>query len=61
MPERKRKAKKSKMIDFDEALEEIGEFGRFQIINYLLLCLPLFFSAGNSLTYVFTAGVPEYR
>lgn len=48
-------------MDFDQALEEIGEFGRFQIFNYLLLCLPVFFSAGNSLTYVFTAGVPNYR
>ncbi|KAK6636773.1 hypothetical protein RUM43_010436 [Polyplax serrata] len=49
------------MMDFDQALEELGEFGRFQIFNYLLFCLPVFFSAGNSLTYVFTAGVPNYR
>ncbi|EEB11356.1 organic cation transporter, putative [Pediculus humanus corporis] len=49
------------MMDFDQALEELGEFGRFQIYNYLLFCLPVFFSAGNSLTYVFTAGVPNYR
>lgn len=48
-------------MDFDEVLEEIGEFGRYQIINYLLICLPVLFSAANSLTYVFTAGVPRYR
>jgi OCT family organic cation transporter-like MFS transporter 4/5 len=48
-------------MDFDEVLEEIGEFGRFQITNYLLVCLPVLFSAANSLTYVFTAGIPNYR
>ncbi|XP_060531615.1 organic cation transporter protein isoform X2 [Cylas formicarius] len=49
------------MMDFDDMLEELGELGRFQIINYLLICLPVLFAAANSLSYVFTAGVPEYR
>jgi OCT family organic cation transporter-like MFS transporter 4/5 len=48
-------------MDFDEVLEEIGELGRYQITTYLLICLPVLFSAANSLTYVFTAGVPNYR
>ncbi|XP_063241777.1 organic cation transporter protein [Bacillus rossius redtenbacheri] len=48
-------------MDFDEVLDEIGEFGRFQIINYFLICLPVMFGAANSLSYVFTAGVPDYR
>jgi OCT family organic cation transporter-like MFS transporter 4/5 len=48
-------------MDFDEVLEEIGEFGKYQIINYFLICLPVVFSAANSLTYVFTAGIPNYR
>ncbi|XP_069690686.1 organic cation transporter protein [Periplaneta americana] len=48
-------------MDFDEVLEEIGQFGRYQVINYVLICLPVLFSAANSLTYVFTAGVPRYR
>jgi OCT family organic cation transporter-like MFS transporter 4/5 len=48
-------------MDFDEVLDEIGDFGRYQIITYLLICLPVIFSAANSLTYVFTAGVPNYR
>lgn len=42
-------------------LEEIGEFGRFQITIYSLVCLPVLFAAANSLSYVFTAGVPNYR
>jgi len=49
------------MFNYDEVLDEIGEFGVFQFTNYILIALPLFFSAGNSLTYVFTAGIPNYR
>lgn len=48
-------------MDFDNVLEEIGEFGRYQKIKYYLLCLPVFFGAANSLSYVFTAGNQQYR
>ncbi|XP_037953373.1 organic cation transporter protein isoform X2 [Teleopsis dalmanni] len=48
-------------MDFDQILEEIGEFGRYQKTNYLLICLPVMFAAANSLSYVFTAGPPTYR
>ncbi|XP_036333324.1 organic cation transporter protein isoform X1 [Rhagoletis pomonella] len=48
-------------MDFDQILEEIGEFGRYQKTNYLLICLPVMFAAANSLSYVFTAGAPAYR
>lgn len=48
-------------MDLDNILEQIGEFGKFQIQNYLLVCLPVIFSAANSLTYVFTAAIPKYR
>lgn len=48
-------------MDFDTILKEIGEFGRFQQTNYLLICLPVLFSAANSLSFVFTAGIPNYR
>lgn len=48
-------------MDFDDMLEEIGELGKFQITTYILVCIPVFFSAANSLSYVFTAGVPNYR
>lgn len=49
------------IMDFDLILEEIGQFGRYQQTNYLLLCLPVLFGAANSLSYVFTAGIPNYR
>lgn len=42
-------------------LEELGELGRFQIVTYFLICIPVLFGAANSLSYVFTAGVPNYR
>ncbi|CAG9766667.1 unnamed protein product [Ceutorhynchus assimilis] len=48
-------------MDFDEVLEELGELGRYQIIMYLLVCFPVLFAAANSLSYVFTAGVIDYR
>lgn len=48
-------------MDFDTVLDEIGEFGRFQKVKYYLLCLPVFFGAANSLSYVFTAGKQHYR
>ncbi|XP_017092468.2 organic cation transporter protein [Drosophila bipectinata] len=51
----------SPLLDFDDILTEIGEFGRFQRRNYLLICLPVLFAAANSLSYVFTAGAPTYR
>ncbi|XP_031633751.1 organic cation transporter protein [Contarinia nasturtii] len=53
--------KRNKNMDFDLILEEIGQFGRYQQTNYLLLCLPVLFGAANSLTYIFTAGIPQYR
>ncbi|KAH8372838.1 hypothetical protein KR009_006112, partial [Drosophila setifemur] len=48
-------------LDFDDILNQIGEFGRYQRRNYLLICLPVLFAAANSLSYVFTAGAPSYR
>ncbi|KAI8037635.1 organic cation transporter protein isoform X2 [Drosophila gunungcola] len=51
----------SAVLDFDDILAQIGEFGRFQRRNYLLICLPVLFAAANSLSYVFTAGSPTYR
>lgn len=50
-----------KDMNFDLVLNEIGEFGRYQQTNFLLLSLPVIFAAANSLSYVFTAGNPNYR
>ncbi|CAH2010494.1 unnamed protein product [Acanthoscelides obtectus] len=48
-------------MDFDDILVELGEMGRYQVFLYILICLPVLFAASNSLSYVFTAGVPDYR
>lgn len=53
--------KRHKSMDLDKVLEEIGEFGKYQKIKYFLLCIPVFFGAANSLSYVFTAGKQHYR
>lgn len=45
----------------DAILVRIGQFGRFQIINYVLLCVPMVFNAFFSISYVFTASTVEHR
>ncbi|XP_017049194.1 organic cation transporter protein-like [Drosophila ficusphila] len=45
----------------DAIIVEIGQFGRFQISNYLLLCLPIICNAFYSISYVFTAGEVSFR
>nr|CAD7399801.1 unnamed protein product [Timema cristinae] len=48
-------------MDLDKVLVELGQCGRFQITNYILICLPIIFSAMFTLTFVFTAGDVAYR
>lgn len=48
-------------FDLDLLIREIGPFGKYQLINYLLLCVPIAFSTMFTLTYVFTAGDLSYR
>ncbi|XP_044735546.1 organic cation transporter protein isoform X2 [Chrysoperla carnea] len=48
-------------MTFDEMLDELGELGKFQIINYILICFPVVFAAANSFTYLFVAGQTEFR
>lgn len=45
----------------DAILVRIGQFGRFQIINYVLLCIPMVFNAFFSISYVFTASSVVHR
>ncbi|KAH8325284.1 hypothetical protein KR067_001574, partial [Drosophila pandora] len=45
----------------DSIIVQIGQFGRFQISNYLLLCLPIICNAFYSISYVFTAGQVPHR
>lgn len=45
----------------DSILKDLGQFGKFQTINYLLIAIPLTLSAAYTLSYVFTAGDLDYR
>ncbi|KAL5274406.1 hypothetical protein ACFFRR_000881 [Megaselia abdita] len=45
----------------DSILTDIGQFGNYQIKNYMLLSIPMTFNAIFSLTYIFTAGSVKYR
>ncbi|XP_055705285.1 organic cation transporter protein-like [Phlebotomus papatasi] len=50
-----------KTFDLDLLIQQIGPFGKFQLINYLLICIPIALTAMYTLTFVFTAGDLEYR
>jgi len=45
----------------DALIISIGQFGRFQIINYVMLCLPIICNAFYSISYVFTASDVVHR
>ena len=53
--------KKKDGLDLDIILGELGSFGKFQLINFTLICIPIVFNAIFTLSYVFSAGVPKYR
>ena len=50
-----------RVMDLDEVLDEVGHFGRFQAINYVLVGIPILLSSVYALSYIFTAGELEYR
>ncbi|XP_071507310.1 solute carrier family 22 member 3-like [Diadema antillarum] len=45
---------------FDDTLVELGEFGRYQIVIYGVLCLFQFVISWQTLVTVFTSGEPEH-
>lgn len=46
---------------FDKILEEIGEFGFYQVTNGVLTSLALIFTSFALFNFVFSAGVPIHR
>ncbi|XP_023709170.1 organic cation transporter protein isoform X4 [Cryptotermes secundus] len=48
-------------MDLDEILDELGHFGKFQSISFLVISFPIIFSAIFALSYIFTAGGLNYR
>ncbi|XP_067007242.1 organic cation transporter protein [Anabrus simplex] len=47
--------------DLDDILEELGQFGRYQIFTYMLISLPMVFAIVTSHSFVFTSGDMNYR
>lgn len=47
--------------NLDAVLTEVGEFGLFQVITYLLLCIPSAFSATHVVNYMVSANTLVYR
>ncbi len=58
----RRNSRESEMaIDFDSALEEIGQFGKYQKILYYTVCSSIIFTTCLGLSVVFTAAIPKAR
>lgn len=49
------------VYDLDKIFEEIGEFGRFQIVSILLICIPSLLSASYVVNYIITTNTLDYR
>lgn len=47
--------------NLDVILTEVGEFGLFQIVSYLLICIPSALSATYVVNYMISASSLEYR
>ncbi|XP_016976584.2 organic cation transporter protein [Drosophila rhopaloa] len=54
-------ARDSEDVTLDAILKHLGQFGRFQLIIFMLICLPMMFHAMFSVTYVFTAATVTHR
>lgn len=54
---------RDKKVDFLEVIFTNigGTFGKYQIINFILFCLPFALSGSFGLSYVFTALNVDYR
>lgn len=48
-------------IDLDGIMVEIGELGKYQILNYVFLCVAVILTSSSYLSYIFTAGQVDYR
>lgn len=44
-----------------DVFKGLEDFGRFQILQYLLICLPLFMVSMIHVNYVFVAEEVDYR
>lgn len=48
-------------LDLETILTEVGEFGLFQIVSYILICIPSALSATYVVNFMISASSLEYR
>jgi MFS transporter, OCT family, solute carrier family 22 (organic cation transporter), member 4/5 len=48
-------------MNYDDVLVHLGKFGKYQLRNYILLCLPVILCAFHKLSGVFILGIPDHR
>lgn len=46
---------------FDAVLEEVGQFGLYQVVTYFFICIPNLLSATYAVNYMFSANTLDYR
>lgn len=47
--------------ELESVLSELNAFGKYQLLNFILICLPVFTSAIYGMAYIYSAGSPTYR
>lgn len=51
----------SEILSFDTILYEIGEIGRYQILNCVLTCIAVAISTFALFNFVFSQTIPDHR
>lgn len=47
--------------DLDYVLCNVGEFGKFQIVHFILMIIPIVFSATYAVEFIVTTATDDYR
>lgn len=45
----------------DLVLQEAGEFGKFQIVHFLLMVVPIVLSASYAVDFIVSSSIDDYR
>lgn len=48
-------------MDLEQVFTELGQFGRYQVLQFTLLAIPLIASAFEEISYIFTSSDVNYR
>lgn len=48
-------------VSLDAILTEVGEFGLFHVLTYILICIPNIISSATFVNYMISATALDYR